>query len=75
MLQSLVKSLILLRNKGLLAPTRMLELCFYLFKCQDKALRKMLYNYIVTDIKNINIKRKEATLNSVRKPVWQFPSQ
>ncbi|XP_071086929.1 protein SDA1 homolog [Haliotis cracherodii] len=61
---SMVKSLILLRNKGLIPATSILELFFELFRCQDKLLRKTLYKYIVTDIKNVNSKRKNMQLNS-----------
>lgn len=43
-----------------------LELFFKLFRCQDKLLRKTLYTYIVSDIKNVNTKHKNAKLNSVR---------
>ncbi|XP_017776201.1 PREDICTED: protein SDA1 homolog [Nicrophorus vespilloides] len=58
------KALILLRNKNLLAPTDLLELFFKLLRCQDKALRSFLENHIVTDIKNINAKHKNAKLNT-----------
>ncbi|XP_077983865.1 protein SDA1 homolog [Glandiceps talaboti] len=58
------RALILLRNKDLLSPTSLLELFFELFRCQDKLLRKTLYNHIVTDIKNINAKNKNNKLNT-----------
>ncbi|XP_056010430.1 protein SDA1 homolog [Ostrea edulis] len=58
------KALILLRNKNMLPASGILELFFKLFRCQDKLLRKMLYTYIVNDIKNINRKHKNAKLNS-----------
>lgn len=58
------RALILLRNKNLLAPTDLLELFFQLLRCQDKALRTFLENHIITDIKNINSKHKNAKLNS-----------
>ncbi|XP_041359788.1 protein SDA1 homolog [Gigantopelta aegis] len=59
----LVKALILLRNKNLMAATSVLELFFQLFRCQDKVLRKTLYSYIVNDIKNVNSKHKNVKLN------------
>ncbi|KAG1670639.1 Protein SDA1 [Nymphon striatum] len=58
------KSLILLRNKSLLAPTDLLSLFFELLQCQDKQLRKFLQAHIITDIKNVNNKRKNSELNS-----------
>lgn len=58
------KSLILLRNKNLLAPTDLLQLFFQLLKCQDKALRSFLETHIITDIKNVNSKHKNAKLNT-----------
>jgi uncharacterized membrane protein YbaN (DUF454 family) len=64
-LQSLCQALILLRNKGLMPPTSLLELFFQLFRCQDKLLRKTLYNYIVQDIKNVNQKHRNMKLNVV----------
>ncbi|XP_046852084.1 protein SDA1 homolog isoform X2 [Xenia sp. Carnegie-2017] len=61
---TLCRSLILLRNKGLLSPTSLLELFFLLFRCNDKLLRKTLYTHIVKDIRNINAKHKNNKVNS-----------
>ncbi|XP_028134143.1 protein SDA1 homolog [Diabrotica virgifera virgifera] len=61
---TLCRALILLRNKKLLAPTDLLELFFQLLRCQDKSLRSFLENHIITDIKNINSKHKNAKLNT-----------
>lgn len=58
------KALILLRNKNLLPPYDLLEVFFQLLKCQDKSLRDFLETHIITDIKNINSKHKDAKLNS-----------
>ena len=58
------RSLILLRNKNLLAPLDLLELFFRMLRCQDKALRSFLKTHIVTDIKNINAKHKNLKLNT-----------
>ncbi|KAF7989980.1 hypothetical protein HCN44_008654 [Aphidius gifuensis] len=58
------KTLILLRNKDLLQPTALLSLFFELLRCRDKALRKFLQNHIITDIKNINSKHKNAKVNT-----------
>ncbi|RZC38504.1 SDA1 -like, partial [Asbolus verrucosus] len=58
------RALILLRNKNLLAPTDLLELFFKLLRCQDKNLRSFLETHIITDIKNLNSKHKNAKLNT-----------
>lgn len=58
------RALILLRNKNLLAPTDLLELFFQLLRSEDKALRSFLEMHIITDIKNINAKHKNAKLNT-----------
>ncbi|CAN8006254.1 unnamed protein product, partial [Ixodes hexagonus] len=58
------RALILLRNKGLLQPTDLLELFFNLLRCQDKMLRAFLKNHIIMDIKNTNAKRKDTKLNT-----------
>jgi len=57
--------LIQLRNKSLLEPTALLSLFFELLRCQDKILRQFLQTHIVTDIKNINAKHKNAKVNTV----------
>lgn len=57
--------MIQLRNKSLLEPTALLSLFFELLKCQDKILRQFLQTHIITDIKNINAKRKNAKVNTV----------
>ncbi|KAL6264384.1 hypothetical protein P5V15_004496 [Pogonomyrmex californicus] len=59
------KALIQLRNKSLLEPTALLSLFFELLKCQDKVLRQFLQTHIITDIKNINAKHKNAKVNAV----------
>ncbi|XP_011299489.1 protein SDA1 homolog [Fopius arisanus] len=58
------KTLILLRNKGLLEPTVLLSLFFELLKCQDKALRQFLQTHIIGDIKSINSKQKNTRVNT-----------
>jgi len=64
-LQTFCKALIQLRNKSLLEPTALLSLFFELLKCQDKALRQFLQTHIITDIKNLNAKHKNAKVNTV----------
>ncbi|KAI9309047.1 SDA1-domain-containing protein [Cunninghamella echinulata] len=61
--KNLVQALILLRNRAILDNTKLLPLFFTLFKCKDKALRELLYNHIVNDIKNANSKAKNNKLN------------
>ncbi|XP_065199814.1 protein SDA1 homolog [Planococcus citri] len=58
------RALILLRNKGLLKPMDLLALFFKLLRCKDKQLRKFLQEHIITDIKNMNVKHKDAKLNT-----------
>jgi protein SDA1 len=52
--KSLVKTLILVRNRGLLEPKDLLCLFFQLFRCEDKKLRELMFNHIVADITNLN---------------------
>ncbi|KAI0215847.1 Protein SDA1 [Lamellibrachia satsuma] len=63
MRMTLCQALILMRNRGLVTPTLLLELFFELFRCQDTLLRKTLRNYIVQDIKKINVKHRNAKVN------------
>ncbi|GAB1601700.1 protein SDA1 homolog [Argonauta hians] len=63
MRMSLCRALILLRNKGLISGVDLLQLFFQLFICSDKLLRQTLYNYIVSDIYNVNAKHKNSKLN------------
>jgi protein SDA1 len=54
-----VSALILMRNKGVVEPLRLLELFFRLMAVvPDKALREVLYLHIINDIRNINKKGK-----------------
>lgn len=64
MRMTMCRALILMRNKGLVPAVDVLELFFQLFRCSDKVLRETLYNYIVSDIQNVNSKHKNAKLNS-----------
>ena len=61
---SFCRALILLRNKGLIAPVELHKLFFHLLRCQDKSLRSFLKDNIVNDIKNINAKSKDQKLNA-----------
>jgi protein SDA1 len=59
----LFQALILLRNKNILDPVILLKLSFKLFSVPDKALRISLGEYIVNDIKSINLNRHNDKLN------------
>eukprot|EP01129_Flabellula_baltica_P004309 TRINITY_DN148_c0_g2_i1.p1 TRINITY_DN148_c0_g2~~TRINITY_DN148_c0_g2_i1.p1 ORF type:complete len:685 (-),score=149.52 TRINITY_DN148_c0_g2_i1:32-2053(-) len=61
---SLVKSLILLRNRNLLSPIGLLALFFKLFRCKDKKLRILLHNHIVNDVKKCNTGKRNNALNN-----------
>lgn len=59
----LLQALMLLRNREMLNPLDLLKLCFKLFAIQDKNLRSILSEYIITDIKNINLHKINDKLN------------
>ncbi|KAJ1971415.1 Severe Depolymerization of Actin [Dimargaris xerosporica] len=61
--RSIVQSLILMRNKGILNSTKTLPLFFTLFRCHDKGLRELLYRHIVGDIRTANAQHKNNRLN------------
>ncbi|KAJ2505680.1 Severe Depolymerization of Actin [Coemansia sp. RSA 2049] len=52
--KAVVQALILLRNRGVVANIHVIPLFFTLFRCHDKALRKLLYTHIVNDVKLAN---------------------
>lgn len=45
---------------------------FKLLRCKDKQLRKFLQEHIITDIKNMNAKHKDAKLNTVSRKIWNM---
>eukprot|EP00055_Hartaetosiga_balthica_P009316 m.36803 g.36803 ORF g.36803 m.36803 type:complete len:704 (-) comp6697_c0_seq2:1588-3699(-) len=61
--QALCRSLIMLRNKGFVKSSSLLELFFKLFRVPDKLLRETLYRHIINDIRQINKKQKNNTVN------------
>eukprot|EP00242_Pyramimonas_sp_CCMP2087_P017803 CAMPEP_0198213366 /NCGR_PEP_ID=MMETSP1445-20131203/28822_1 /TAXON_ID=36898 /ORGANISM="Pyramimonas sp., Strain CCMP2087" /LENGTH=521 /DNA_ID=CAMNT_0043887993 /DNA_START=119 /DNA_END=1681 /DNA_ORIENTATION=- len=61
--RALVQALILIRNRGRLAATKLLPLFFRLFRCADKKLRSLLFKHIVVDIQNSNKKHRDERLN------------
>ena len=62
---TIVKALILMRNRDFIDPTTLLPLFFKLFRCQDKPLRTLLHQHIVSDIRNTNKHKKSNRLNRV----------
>eukprot|EP00013_Stygamoeba_regulata_P004793 CAMPEP_0177631036 /NCGR_PEP_ID=MMETSP0447-20121125/1534_1 /TAXON_ID=0 /ORGANISM="Stygamoeba regulata, Strain BSH-02190019" /LENGTH=454 /DNA_ID=CAMNT_0019132491 /DNA_START=383 /DNA_END=1744 /DNA_ORIENTATION=+ len=61
--KALLKALILLRNKNVIAPDVGLPMMFKLFRCRDKELRQSVFAHIVADIKNLNKKARNQGLN------------
>lgn len=57
------QALILMRNRSQLEALQVLPLFFRLFRCQDKALRHMLFRHIVSDIKSANKHCRNEKLN------------
>lgn len=60
----LVSSLILMRNKRFIEPIPILTLFFKLFRAQDKYLREIVYNHIVSDVVSVNQKKKNEQVNN-----------
>lgn len=66
-----VSALILMRNKGTVAPLDLLQLFFSVMATvPDKALRDLLYRHMVNDIRNINKKGKRD--DKVNRAVQSF---
>ncbi len=61
--RSLVQALILIRNRGLVEAREILPLFFKLFRCQDKLLRKQIFQHIVADLQRSNAKHRDDKLN------------
>ena len=57
-------SWVAINTKFLFASGVILELFFKLFRCQDKELRKALYSHVINDIKSMNAKRKNNSVNT-----------
>lgn len=51
---SIVKVLILMRNKGLIEVIPLLKSFFNYFRINDKQLRALIYSHIITDISSAN---------------------
>ncbi|CAI5524065.1 unnamed protein product [Closterium sp. Naga37s-1] len=61
--RQLAHALILLRNRQLLGPTDLIPHFFRLFRCPDKALRKLVFAHIVNDIRRLNQKHRHEGVN------------
>ncbi|CAH0490189.1 unnamed protein product [Peronospora farinosa] len=61
--KTLVQSLMLLRNRGLVDAITLLKLFFELFRCPDKRLRELLYKHIVSDIRQLNATSRNLKVN------------
>eukprot|EP00049_Salpingoeca_infusionum_P011486 m.199465 g.199465 ORF g.199465 m.199465 type:complete len:726 (+) comp14947_c0_seq1:78-2255(+) len=66
---TLCRTLMLVRNKGLLTSSALLQLFFKLFRVPDKLLRETLYRHIVNDIRKLNQKHRN---NAVNKALQNF---
>ena len=51
---SIIKVLILMRNKGLIEVIPLLKSFFHYFRINDKQLRALIYTHIITDISTSN---------------------
>eukprot|EP00948_MAST-09A_sp_MAST-9A-sp1_P001636 g1636.t1 len=73
--KGIVQTLILMRNKNLIDPVKFFTLLFPLFRCHDKSLRKMIAKQVIGDMKRINQKGKNHTVNrEVQGLVYRFLS-
>ncbi|CAK9096699.1 Protein SDA1 homolog (Nucleolar protein 130) (SDA1 domain-containing protein 1) (hSDA) [Durusdinium trenchii] len=61
--KTLFQALVLMRNRGGLDPIVLIKLCFALFRCHDKGLRELMYNHVVSDIRNVNRQATNQKLN------------
>eukprot|EP01052_Picozoa_sp_SAG31_P001884 SAG31_NODE_63_length_28659_cov_23.074685_19_plen_839_part_00 len=61
--KTVVASLILLRNRSLVEASVTLPVFFRLFRVHDKELRKLLYQHIISDVRNANKKGDSQKLN------------
>jgi protein SDA1 len=62
--KTIVQAVILLQNRALLDRMVLLPILFALFKIQDKPLRLLLFNHIISDVKRINLKRTPGYLRT-----------
>lgn len=61
--KALFGTLVMLRNREQIPALSILPVCFKLFRCQDKELRRNAFNFMVSDIKRINKHSQNYQLN------------
>eukprot|EP00124_Ichthyophonus_hoferi_P000268 Ihof_evm24s9 gene=Ihof_evmTU24s9 len=61
--RDLCKAVILLRGKDMIQPVKVYEVFFKLFRLKDKILRENLRTHIISDIRRLNAKAKNNSLN------------
>lgn len=61
---TLAKCIIILRNKNIMDLLTMFQLFFKLFLVQSKPLRKLVYSYLITDIRRVNTPNLNSKINS-----------
>ena len=60
---ALAKSLMLLRNRGVVSGEELLPLWVSCLRLRDKSLRKLVCAHVVSDVKRSNAKRRDDRLN------------
>lgn len=58
-----VQSIMLMRNKDIIAPIEALNIFFKLLTIKDKEMRKIIISHIINDIKRMNSHRKNMPVN------------
>lgn len=67
-----VGSIMILRAKNILYPVETIQFLLTLFNIEDKELRKILYKYILNDIRRMNRHHKNVKINQqIRDYIYQ----
>ncbi len=53
----------MMHKKGMLPSFKAIVFLMKLFNCHDKHLRKIIFKFIIRDIKEQNVKHKNSALN------------
>jgi protein SDA1 len=61
--KTLVTSLKIMRGKDVVPAAAVLPVFFKLFRCKDKDLREFLHGVIISDLKKLNEKAKNHSIN------------
>jgi protein SDA1 len=59
----MVTCLKIFRGKDLVAPGVILPVLFKLFKCKDKELRAFLHSGLISDLKRLNLEKRDLSIN------------